>query len=46
MTASDRHDPGPTMICKGVSCLMQTTPGRAPIRDSSMVVTSTIAFTW
>ena len=47
MTASDEHDPGPTMICKGVSCLMQaTTTMRPPTRDTSMLVTSTIAFTW
>lgn len=47
MTSSDEHDPGPTMICKGVSCLMSsTTTTRAPTRDTSMLVTSTIAFTW
>ncbi len=47
MTLSDEHEPGPTMICRGVSCLMQTTTGsRPPIRDRSMLVTSTIAFTW
>ncbi|HVV82811.1 MAG TPA: hypothetical protein VHE35_07010 [Kofleriaceae bacterium] len=46
MTASDEHDPDPTMICKGVSCLMQTTATHGPTRDTSMLVTSTIAFTW
>lgn len=47
MTSSDEHEPGPTMICRGVSCLMQTSTGsRPPIRDRSMLVTSTIAFTW
>jgi hypothetical protein len=47
MTSSAEHDPGPTMICRGVSCLMQTTTTTsAPLRDTSMLVTSTIAFTW
>ena len=46
LASSQEHAPDPTMICKGVSCLMQTTTGRTPTRDTSMLVTSTVGFTW
>ena len=46
LTASDEHAPDPTVICRGVSCLAQPVGGRTPARDTSMLVTSTIAFTW
>ncbi len=45
LTASDVHEPDPTLVCRGVSCLMSTTT-RAPTRDTSMLLTSTVAFTW
>ena len=45
LTASDRHDADPMMICKGVSCAASHTI-RPPTRDTSTLLTSTIAFTW
>lgn len=50
LTTSDEHEPDPTVICRGVSCLMAPAGTRpstsAPARDTSMLVTSTVAFTW
>ena len=45
LTSSTEHAADPTMICKGVACAVSNT-SRAPTRDRSMLVTSTIAFTW
>lgn len=46
LTASDEHAPDPTVVCRGVSCLAQPVGTRATTRDTSMLVTSTVAFTW
>lgn len=46
LTASDRQEPGSTVECRGPECVAGPLVPRAPGRDTSLLVTSTIAFTW
>jgi len=46
LTASDRQAPGNTVVCRGPECVAGPLVPRAPGRDTSLLVTSTIAFTW
>ncbi len=46
LTASDRVEPGSTVVCRGAECVAGPTMPRAPVRDTSLLVTSTIAFSW
>jgi hypothetical protein len=46
LTASERHAMGSTIECRGPECIAGPLVPRAPGRDTSLLVTSTIAFTW
>lgn len=46
LTASDRQEPASTVECRGPDCVAGPLVPRAPGRDTSLLVTSTIAFTW
>jgi hypothetical protein len=46
VTASERHEMGNTIECRGPECIAGPVMGRGPVRDTSLLVTSTIAFTW
>jgi hypothetical protein len=46
LTASGREDPMNTVICRGSECVAGPVIPRSPVRDTSLLVTSTIAFTW
>jgi hypothetical protein len=46
LTASDRVDRMNTIICRGPECVAGPIVPRSPVRDTSLLVTSTIAFTW
>jgi hypothetical protein len=46
LTASERHAPGDTIVCRGPTCVAGPTMTPLPNRDTSLLVTSTIAFTW
>ncbi len=46
LTASDRRPMGATIECRGTECLAGPVVMRAPARDTSLLVTSTLAVTW
>lgn len=46
LTASERHAPGDTVVCRGPTCVAGPVMTPLPNRDTSLLVTSTIAFTW
>lgn len=46
LTASDQQAAGNTVLCRGPECVAGPTVMRPPGRDVSLLVTSTIAFTW
>jgi hypothetical protein len=46
LTSSGREDPMNTVICRGPECVAGPVVPRSPVRDTSLLVTSTIAFTW
>lgn len=46
LTSSGEHAPGNTVVCRGPTCVAGPTMAPRPNRDTSLLVTSTIAFTW
>jgi hypothetical protein len=46
LTTSGREDPMNTVVCRGTECVAGPLVPRSPVRDTSLLVTSTIAFTW
>lgn len=46
LTASDRNEMGNTVVCRGPECVAGPIVPHSPVRDTSLLVTSTIAFTW
>jgi len=47
LTASDRSPPGPTLECRGpTECVAGPVVMMPPVRNTSLLVTSTIGFTW
>lgn len=46
LTASERAEMGNTIECRGPECIAGPVMQGGPVRDTSLLVTSTIAFTW
>ena len=46
LTAADRQEMGPTIECRGQTCVAGPVVMRGAARDTSLLVTSTIAVTW